>query len=61
MDGLATLVERLRSAPHGELRAIERETGVPYSTIRRIKDGVILNPGIKTFDKLRSFYEVRAA
>ena len=61
MDDLASLVQRLRDAPHGELRAIARESGVAYSTIRRIRDGEILNPGIETFDKLRSVYVSRPA
>lgn len=46
------LVERLKNAPHGELRRIERETGVNYGTIREIKDGQTKNPRLDTFNAL---------
>jgi len=55
------LVERLNSAPHGELRKIERETGVNYGTIREIKDGQTKNPRIDTFERLCAYYERQEA
>lgn len=54
---LSDLVERLKNAPHGELRRIERESGVNYGTIREIKDGQTKNPRLDTFNALVSWYE----
>jgi hypothetical protein len=51
------LVLRLNSARHGELRRIERETGVNYGTIREIKDGQTKNPRIDTFNNLCAWFE----
>jgi predicted transcriptional regulator len=45
---LTEIQRRLQRLSHGQLRAMQRETGVPYPTIRRIKDGVTLNPRLNT-------------
>lgn len=53
---LGELVDRLKHAPHGELRRIERESGVNYGTIREIKDGQTKNPRLDTFNALIEWY-----
>lgn len=57
MMSFEDLVERLRAAPHGELRRIEREAGINYGTIREIKDGLTKNPRIQTFNSLVDWCE----
>lgn len=49
---LDELAQRLHGAPHGELRRIERETGVNYATIRALRDGRETNPTLSTFNSL---------
>lgn len=52
MMSLADIVRRLQDAPHGALRQLERDTGVPYGTLRKIKDGQTTNPGLATIEPI---------
>jgi hypothetical protein len=50
------LIKRLKES-RGELLQVHRATGVTYSTIRSIRDGVTKHPRIDTFKKLSAHYE----
>lgn len=51
--------ERLSSLGHGQLQRLASLSGVPFTTLWKIKDGTTSNPGIET---VRKFWpHVRAA
>ncbi len=53
------LIQRLKAAPRGELRAVAKTKRVAYSTIRSIRDGTTKHPRIDTFKKLSAHYETQ--
>lgn len=61
MDELQTVIARLRSEPPNAIRGIAEAAQIPYSTLRKIRDGTIRNPGFVNFDRLRSYYKQPAS
>jgi hypothetical protein len=41
---------------HGHLPRVERETGIPIATLRRIKSKETLDPSIHTIEKLAAYF-----
>lgn len=39
---------RLADMSHAEVQQLSRDTGVPFTTLWKIRDGTTLNPGIET-------------
>ncbi len=54
MQQLTVLIDRLDHPPahSGGLKQLARDTDIAYSTIRRIRDRDIKNPGIETVGRL---------
>lgn len=46
------LLERLDAMTGSEVSALARNSGVPYNTIRNIRNRVNPNPGVRTVEKL---------
>lgn len=57
MVHLADIVRNLKELPHGALRQVARDTGIPYGTIRKIKDGQTTNPGLATVEPIVRWLE----
>lgn len=56
MIDVEVLIHRLKTARRGQLKQMARKTGVPYGSIRRIRDTPGVNPRVGTIRKLWSFY-----
>ena len=61
MSDFQTLVSRLKAEPPRELHTIAAKSGVPYSTLRKLRAATTKNPRIKTVERLRSYYTEQAA
>lgn len=61
MSDFQSLLSRLRAAPASELHAIAAKSGVPYSTLRKLREATTKNPRIQTVERLRSYYTEQSA
>lgn len=50
------VVSAVKSCSEAQLREIERATGVPVSTLAKIRYGVTSDPRGSTVDKLREYF-----
>jgi hypothetical protein len=59
MTDLPTVLERLKSEPPHELHGISSESGVPFATLRKLRDATTKNPRMQTMQRLAAYYERR--
>lgn len=56
MNILSTVVFNLRSVKWGQLPQLAHITGVPESTIKKIRSGEVKNPRINTIEALHNYF-----
>ena len=61
MDILSPVIGRMEHLTHAELRALAKDSGVPFETLQKIRKGYIGNPGIRTVQKLYGHFFERAS
>lgn len=52
-------IRKLREDKRSLLQ-LERESGIPYETLRDIKNGITTDPQISTLRRIAKFYELAA-
>lgn len=52
---------RLRAEAYRDLPAVARESGVPESTIKKIRSGEVKDPRVKTVEALLRYFHDRDA
>ena len=60
-ETLLSFVLRNLESNKGRLREIAAESGVPYSTISKINQGITPNPGVNTVQALADFFASKKA
>lgn len=45
---ISDVQQKLKSLGHAEMHELSRASGVPFTTLWKIRDGVTKNPGIET-------------
>ena len=53
MNAFDDLLDRIKALPPHSVRDVAASSGVPYSTVRKLREGRTANPRIKTVDALR--------
>ena len=59
VDIYAKAVKKLREDKRTLLQ-LERDSGIPYETLRDIKNGITTDPQISTLRRIAKFYELAA-
>lgn len=54
---LEKIVARLNAEPYGNFGAICKATGIPWGTLRKIKEGETTNPLYRTYLSLVRYYQ----
>ena len=60
-ETLLSFVLRNLESNKGRLREIASESGVPYSTISEINQGITPNPGVNTVQALADYFAMKKA
>lgn len=55
-DLLKVVVDALQSAPSGTIEKIANSTGIPRTTVSRIKNGVTKNPRWETLKSIAEYF-----
>lgn len=50
---IAAIKDDLQGLGHADMQELSKASGVPFTTLWKIRDGTTVNPGIET---VRSFY-----
>ena len=53
MSAFHDLLNRLKALPPSEVKGFAAASGVPYSTLRKLREGQTVNPRIQTVEALR--------
>lgn len=53
MDNFTEMLTRIRSMPAQEARRVAANAGIPYGTLRKLRENYTNNPRIKTVEALR--------
>lgn len=59
MDDLELIKHRLAQTPISELKALGKESGVPFGTLFKIKYGTTQNPRYETVTQLARYYKLQ--
>jgi predicted transcriptional regulator len=51
IPSLQTIRERMKDMGHAEVQALAKKSGVPFTTLWKIKVGPTANPGVETVRK----------
>ena len=53
MSAFHDLLTKIRALPPSAVRGVAESAGVPYSTLRKLRDGSTANPRVKTVEALK--------
>jgi predicted transcriptional regulator len=58
-DFLSPVLARLREVRHSDLGEVSRRSGVPESTLRKLRYGEVKDPRIQTVQSLHNYFASR--
>lgn len=58
---IASVQQRLSALSHAEMQRLSAASGVPFTTLWKIRDGTTGNPGITTVSRFLDLIDVVAA